>query len=192
LFAPVTNYLEVTMSRTLIPFTLLLTVLVAACNEAPTTPLFTDAPDISEARMGSNPPGQLAGIAALASAWEAAWEAKDAAAFAANYAENAEFINPAGGIVPGREAIRAQHALLFGGPFATSTLTVDARRIEFLTGTIAIVYLDMTFTGFSGLPGGLRATEPGVLRGRLTWVVMKHRGEWQIVSQQITPFPPQQ
>jgi ketosteroid isomerase-like protein len=50
----------------------------------------------------------------------------------------------------------------------------------------------MTFTGFSGLPGGLRATEPGVLRGRLTWVVMKHGGEWQIVSQQITPFPPQE
>jgi hypothetical protein len=45
---------------------------------------------------------------------------------------------------------------------------------------------------FSGLPAGLRPTEPGVLRGRLTWVVMKIGGEWQIVSQQITPIPPQQ
>jgi hypothetical protein len=128
------------MSRPFIPFTLLLMVLVAACNEAPTPPLFTDPADIPEARMGRNPPGQLPAIEALESAWEAAWEAKDAAAFAANYAEDAEFINPAGGIVPGRAAIRAQHALLFGGPFATSTLTVDARRIEFLTGTIAIVF----------------------------------------------------
>jgi hypothetical protein len=48
----------------------------------------------------------------------------------------------------------------------------------------------MTFAGFAGLPGGLQATEPGVLRGRVTWVVMKHGGEWQIVSQQMTPFPP--
>jgi uncharacterized protein (TIGR02246 family) len=188
--SPSANYLEVTMSRTFIPFILLLTVLVAACNEAPTTLLSTGAANVSEARMGSNPPGQMAQIEALENAWEAAWEAKDAAAFAANYAEDAEMINPIGGILSGREAIRAQHALLFAGPFATSTLTVDPRRIEFLTGTIAIVYLDMTFTGFSGLPGGLRATEPGVLRGRITWVVMKQGGKWQIVSQQMTPFPP--
>lgn len=172
------------------PFTLLLTVLVAACNEAPTTPLLPDAADFSAARMGTNPPGQLAHISALESAWEAAWDAKDAAAFAAVYAVDAEFINPAGGILSGRDAIRTQHALLFAGPFATSTLTADTRRIEFLTGTIAIVHQDMTFTGFAGLPGGLRATEPGVLRGRLTWVVMKHGGKWQIVSHQMTPLPP--
>jgi uncharacterized protein (TIGR02246 family) len=178
------------MTRTFIPFILLLTVLVAACNEAPPTALFTDAAGISEARMLSNPPGQLAEIAALESDWEAAWEAKDAAAFAANYAEDAEFINPSGGILSGRDAIRTQHALLFQGPFAASTLTVDVRRIKFLTGTTAIVHLDMTFTGFAGLPGGLRPTEPGVLRGRLTWVVKKHGGKWQIVSHQMTPIPP--
>jgi uncharacterized protein (TIGR02246 family) len=140
--------------------------------------------------MGTNPPGQTAQIEALETAWSAAWEAKDAAAFAANYAEDAEFINPIGGILAGRAAIGAQHTLLFNGPFAQSTQTVEVRRIEFLTGSIAIVFLDMTFSGFAGLPGGLQPTEPGVLRGRLTWVVMKNGGEWQIVSQQMTPFPP--
>lgn len=185
------------MSRTLTASSLLLTVLVAACNDAPTTPAFTEAAGTSEARLGTSPSGQIVELEALESAWETAWEEKDAAAFAALYAEDAEFINPAGGILPGRDAIARQHSLLFDpslcptcGGFATSTLIVDARRIEFLTGTIAIVFLDMTFAGFAGLPGGLRATEPGVLRGRITWVAEKLGGEWQIVSQQMTPFPP--
>ncbi len=65
--------------------------------------------------------------------------AKDADAFAATYAPDARFLDPIGNMVEGREAIRAQHAFLFGGPFAPSTETQVIADIRFPTGTVAIV-----------------------------------------------------
>jgi uncharacterized protein (TIGR02246 family) len=131
-----------------------------------------------------------ADIDALAAANAAAWAAKNAAAYAATFAEDAEFISPVGGILSGRAAIQAQHAFLFGGPFAPSTSTNTVRRVQFLTGTIAIVDVDVVLTGFAGLPPGLRATEPGVVRSRVRWVVVKRGGDWEIAAQQMTPIPP--
>lgn len=172
----------------------LLAVLVAACSDS-TTPTALPAADATaglESRMGTNPPGQVRHIEALAEALTAAWAAKDAAAYAAPFAEDAEFIGPTAVILSGREAIRVSHAFLFGptGPFRQSTQTLEIRRIEFLTGTIAIVDLTSTLTGFLGLPPGLRETEPGVVRNVVRWVVVKHRGEWLILGQQMTPVPP--
>lgn len=181
------------MSQGFTRFVLLLAMLVSACSDstAPTTLVSADAAGISEARMGTNPPGQVRHIEALVSAVEAAWAAKDATAYAASYAEDVEFIGPTAIIISGREALRAQHAFLFGpGPFRQSTLDAEVRRIQFLTGTIAIVDLNFTLTGFLGLPPGLRATEPGVQRSVVRWVVVKHGGEWQILAQQITAVPP--
>jgi uncharacterized protein (TIGR02246 family) len=190
--SPFSNYLEAVMSRVVTPFILLLAVAVAACTEAPTALPSADAAEVSEMKMGKNPPGQVRHIEALVSALEAAWAAKDAAAYAALYAEDVEVIGPVANIISGREALRAQHAFLFGptGPFRVSTLEVEVRRIQFLTGTIAIVDLDYTQTGYFALPPGLRETEPGVVRHVVRWVVVKHRGEWLILGQQMTPVPP--
>jgi uncharacterized protein (TIGR02246 family) len=85
----------------------------------------------------------------------AAWTAKDPAAYAAPYAVDAQLISPVGSILSGREGVRAQHAFLFAGPFAGSTQTIEVRGIQFLTGTIAIVYQDVTLTGYAFLPPGL-------------------------------------
>ncbi|MBA2670483.1 MAG: SgcJ/EcaC family oxidoreductase [Gemmatimonadetes bacterium] len=178
------------MSRVVTPFILLLAVAVAACTEAPTALPSADAAEVSEMKMGKNPPGQVRHIEALVSALEATWAAKDAAAYAALYAEDVEFIGPTAGVISGRDALRAAHVFVFSTIFAQSTLDAEVRRIQFLTGTIAIVDLDFTLTGFTGLPPGLRATEPGVVRHVVRWVVVKHRGEWQILGQQMTPIPP--
>ena len=64
---------------------------------------------------------------------------------------------------------------LFNGPFAGSTLTLVVRDIQFLTGTIAIVYLDTSLTGYAFLPPGLPSSG-GVQRNRSTWVVEKRGG----------------
>ena len=122
----------------------------------------------------------------IVSAVTAAWTAKDAAAYTAPYAEQAQIINPVGGLITGRETFRAQHAMLFNGPFAGSTQTIDVRDIQFLTGTIAIVYQDVSLTGYAFLPPGLPSTG-GVVQTRVTWVVEKRGGSWQIVFQQMTP-----
>jgi uncharacterized protein (TIGR02246 family) len=122
----------------------------------------------------------------IVSAVTAAWTAKDASAYTAPYAEDFQLINPIGALVTGRDAFRAQHAFLFGGPFAGSTQTIDVRDIQFLTGTIAIVYQDVSLTGYAFLPPGLPSSG-GVVRTRVTWVVEKRGGRWEIVFQQMTP-----
>ena len=122
----------------------------------------------------------------LVSAATAAWSAKDAAAYAASYAEDVQAIGPTGTLLTGRDAFRAQHVFLFGGPFAGSTQTIVVRDIQFLTGTIAIVYQDVSLTGYVALPPGLPSSG-GVVRTRVTWVVEKRGGRWEIVSQQMTP-----
>ena len=108
--------------------------------------------------------GDEEGIEALVDAQFAAWSAKDAAAYASTYAVDAKSFNPVGGVLDGREVIRLQHAFLFSGPFAQSTETEAITGIRFLTGTIAIAYLNSALSGHSGLPPGLNPTEPGVVR----------------------------
>lgn len=103
---------------------------------------------------------------------------------------HAEFVNPVGGIIAGREAIQAQHAFLFSGPFAASTQASEIRRTVFLAGGVRMVDLDVVLTGYAAPPPGLRETEPGVIRTRVKWVVVKRGGGWRILAQQMTPLPP--
>jgi uncharacterized protein (TIGR02246 family) len=126
------------------------------------------------------------GIAELKSAWDAAWAAKDAAAYAANYAADADFVGPRGPILAGREAIRAQHVFLFNGPFAGSTQTSVVRRTVFLGGAVRMVDLEVALTGYATLPPGLPETEPGVVRTRVKWIVVRRHGDWEILAQQMT------
>lgn len=126
------------------------------------------------------------GILEIIAGRTAAWAAKDAAAYASAFAPDVRFINPAGALVFGRDAFRGVHVFLFNGPFAGSTLGLAVREIQFLTGTIAIVYLDLSITGYAFLPPGVTPPSDGVARARLTWAVEKRRGEWQILFAQIT------
>jgi uncharacterized protein (TIGR02246 family) len=156
-----------------------------ACNDDSdaTGPLGGRHTQATQATLGAIP---TAPILDIVSALTTAWAAKDAAAYAAPYADDLHFINPLGAVILGRDAFRALHVALFNGPFAGSTLTLVVRDIQFLTGTIAIVYLDTSLTGYAFLPPGLPSSG-GVQRNRGTWVVEKRGGEWQIVFQQYTP-----
>jgi uncharacterized protein (TIGR02246 family) len=136
-----------------------------------------------QADLGAIPTDPILDIINAATA---AWTAKDATAYAALYAIDLQFIGPLGAVTFGRDAFRAQHVFLFSGPFAGSTQTIAVRDIQFLTGTTAIVYQDVSLTGYAFLPPGLPSSG-GVVRTRVTWVVEKQDGEWQIVFQQMTP-----
>jgi uncharacterized protein (TIGR02246 family) len=140
----------------------------------------TQAPQVSQSAIPTD------AILDIVSGRTAAWAAKDAAAYAAAFAADVRFINPVGVLVSGRDAFRALHVFLFNGPFAGSTLNLAVRDIQFLTGTVAIVYLDLSITGYAFLPPGVTPPNDGVLRSRVTWVVEKRRGEWQILFMQNT------
>jgi uncharacterized protein (TIGR02246 family) len=179
------NFLTTLRAGSFAAIPAVLFVLSTACNEESDTtgPLAAHQPEAPQANLGAIPTEPILDIV---SALTAAWAAKDAAAYAAPYAVDLQFINPLGALISGRDAFRAQHVFLFNGPFAGSTLTLVVRDIQFLTGTIAIVYLDGALTGYAFLPPGLPSSG-GVQRTRNTWVVEKRGGEWQIVFQQYTP-----
>ena len=158
---------------------------LSACNEGAdvTAPGRARQLQAAAADLGAIPTAPILDIIA---ALTAAWDQKDAAAYAAPFAEDLQFINPAGVVFLGRDAFRNLHTILFNGPFAGSTVTITVREIQFLTGTIAIVYLDQSLTGYAFLPPGVPSTG-GVVRTRATWVVEKRGGEWEIVFEQLTP-----
>ena len=163
----------------------LLLAISAGCSDESdaTGPIAGRETETSAANLGAIPTDP---ILEIVSGLTQAWVAKDAAAYAAPYAHDLQFINPLGALLAGQDAFRAQHAFLFNGPFAGSTLTLVVRDIQFLTGTIAIVYLDTALSGYAFLPPGLPSSG-GVQRNRATWVVEKRDGEWRIVFQQYTP-----
>ena len=166
----------------------MLLVLATACEDgADATGAFAASrAEDSQSRLSAIPTD---GILDIVSGREAAWQAKDAAAYAAAVAIDLHFINPAGALFSGRDAFRALHVFLFSGPFAGSTLAFAVRDVQFLTGTIAIVYLDLSITGYAFLPPGTIPPMDGVLRARVTWVVEKRSGAWQIVFIQNTSQP---
>ena len=161
----------------------------------------TDTPDVTavDSKAGSPATGEASvgatavlnqGIVDLKNAWDEAWNAGDAGAYARSYTVNGEIVNPLGGILDGREAIRTQHEFLFSGPFAGSTSTSEVRRTVYLGSDVRMVDLDVTLTGFAGVPPGLPQVEPGVVRTRIKWLVVRRESGWKILAQQITALVP--
>jgi uncharacterized protein (TIGR02246 family) len=173
---------------------LLTAVAVAACDRSPTAaPQRDDALAVTDAvaaKMATVPPAMERAILSLLHTWEASWASMDGHAYGANYAADADFINPLGGILSGRQAIAATHVFLFNGPFAGSVQTGEVRRIVPLTGTIAIVDLNILFTGYVTLPPGLSETAPGEVTLRARMVVAKNGRHWEIIAQQLTRIAP--
>jgi uncharacterized protein (TIGR02246 family) len=173
---------------------LMTAVIVAGCDDSPTAATqhhdALAAPDAVAARMGTVPPAMERGIHDLLQTWQASWASMDGNAYGANYAEDAEFINPLGGVLSGRQAIAATHVFLFNGPFAGSVQTNQVRRIAPLTGTLAIVDVDGLLTGYVALPPGLGETAPGEVATRGRLVVGKTGSRWEILAQQMTRIAP--
>jgi uncharacterized protein (TIGR02246 family) len=179
------NHLTTPRAASFAATAILLLVGSTACTEesdaiGPLAAPQAQAPQVSQSGIPTD------GILDIVVGRTAAWAAKDAAAYASAFAPDVRLINPAGALVSGRDAFRAVHVFLFNGPFAGSTLTLAVRDIQFLTGTVAIVYLDLSITGYAFPPPGVPSPSDGVLRARVTWVVEKRGGEWQILFTQNT------
>jgi uncharacterized protein (TIGR02246 family) len=175
---------------------LLVLGLTPGCEQTPVSgSVDTQALPAPPAGMASSfsmpvvPPAAARGIQDLLHRWTASWESMDGIAYGANYAEDADFVNPLGGILSGRAQIGATHVFLFGGPFKGSTKDYEIRRMVSLTGDLAIVDLNVTLTGYAFLPPGLVATD-GVVRTRERLVVGRVGGEWLILAQQLTSIAP--
>jgi uncharacterized protein (TIGR02246 family) len=172
--------------------TLVAAGVLASCTDNPqviATESEAGSPVGMEASLGATT-ALNQGIASLINAWDEAWNAGDATAYARNYTVNGELVNPLGGILDGREAIRAQHEFLFNGPFAGSTSTSEVRRTVYLGEDVRMVDLDVTLTGFAGVPPGLPEVEPGVVRTRIKLIVVRRDAGWKILAEQVTAQVP--
>lgn len=169
--------------------TLVVLGLVAGCNDSPEPTAVGTQPTLAEANV-EVAATVAADIAALVEARDAAWNDEDARAFANQFTLHAEQVNPLGQVLAGREAIRARHEFLFDGPFAGTTSTTEIRRSVFLDDDARMVDLDAALTGFRGLPPGLQETEPGVLRTRIKWILVRRTGGWKILAEQVTAVAP--
>lgn len=126
-----------------------------------------------------------------------AWNRHDAAAWSKDFAPDAEFINIVGTVFSGREEIQKRHAAVFASVFKDSRSEVTVRKIVLVAPNVAVVDTEHVVTGYTGLPPGVQATEPGVLRTRMRYVLKQVGGKWLIVAGQNTdvkpaPAPPSQ
>ncbi len=121
-----------------------------------------------------------------------AWNRSDAAAWSKDFAPDAEFINIVGTVFSGRAEIERRHAFVFGSLFKGSRSEVTVGKVLFLgtKGDVAVVDMEHRVTGYAGLPPGVQATEPGVLRTRMRYVLAKAGGSWRIVAGQNTDVKP--
>ena len=155
---------------------------------APTAPSAMRADD--DASHSGRRHGDLEGVTAVATAWDAAWNAGDANAIGALFTDDAELVNGRGQVAVGANAILAQHAALFAGPFLGSHIQGTVRRITFLSPTSAVLDIDSQLTGYKYLPPGTVPSLPGMQRGRHKRVLVKRGGQWKIALMQITLIAP--
>jgi len=166
----------------------------AGCGDSPVAEAAPgeglQASSASFSALPAPPPAAARGIDDLLARWTAAWNAMDGMAFGANYAEDADFVNPLGGVVTGSAAIGATHVFLFSanGPFRGSRSSYQIRRMVALTGNLAIVDLNTELRNVAFLPPGLSASPDGVVRTRGRLIVGTVHGEWKILAQQYTSF----
>jgi len=120
-----------------------------------------------------------------------AWNRHDAAAWCKDFAPDAEFINIVGMVLTGKEEIQKRHAAIFEKIFKDSRTTVTVRRIVFPSPDVAIVDMVHEVTGYGALPPGVQATEPGLLRTQMKFVLGRTKdGSWKILAAQNTDVKP--
>src|SRR5262249_13073303 len=94
-----------------------------------------------------------AGLEAAVAAVQSGWNAHDAAAMAQAFHADASFVNRFGRLVHGREAIREQHAAIFGSIYADSVMTCWVEEMEMLGETAAYGHVRFDLKAGDAMPG---------------------------------------
>ncbi len=110
---------------------------------------------------------------------------------------SAEFINILGTPFSGKPAIEGITARIFESIFKDSRDSVTVQKIVWVTPDLAIAHYEHAASGYTALPPGIQASEPGaagkgVLRTRMVYVLQKGSdGTWMIVNGQNTAILPE-
>jgi hypothetical protein len=185
LLVDVPNHLEATMFRSVTPLLLILAVLGSACNDSRSSTIpITEPSSSAEQSNVSGSPNDHAAIQGIIDTFDQNWGV-DAATYAAQYAE-ADWVGPAGQVLTPQQVL-ALYTTIFPA-FAGTTRQSEIRGLTFLTGTIAVLDLDVRVTG--ALPPFVTPWQPGIARALEKHVLVKRAGEWRIVQHQQTSKAP--
>jgi uncharacterized protein (TIGR02246 family) len=146
------------------------------------------SPARAQAAQGQN--ADEAALRKLVAEQTEAWNRSDARAWSKDFTQDAAFINIVGSVFTGREEIEKRHAFIFNTLFKGSRTEVTVTRLAFIDKAVAVVDMEHVVTGFAGLPPGIQATEPGVLKTRMRYVMKKTGKKWEIVAAQNTDVKP--
>jgi uncharacterized protein (TIGR02246 family) len=131
-----------------------------------------------------------AALRALVDRQAEAWNRSDAAAWSKDFAPDADFVNIVGMVFSGRAEIEKRHAFIFAGVFKGSRARVTFRKLSFPRPDVALLETEHEVTRFGVLPPGIQPTEPGVLRTRMKYVLIREQAGWQIIAAQNTAVGP--
>jgi hypothetical protein len=170
---------------TALRFIPLVLLLGSACNDHSSTIPITEPISSAEQNNVSGSPSNHAAIQRIIDTFDQNWGV-DAAAYAAQYAEAEDWVGPAGQVLTPQQVL-ALYTTIFPA-FAGTTRQSEIRRLTFLSGTIAVLDLDVRVTG--ALPPFVTPWQPGIVRALEKHVLVKRAGEWSILQHQQTSKAP--
>ena len=164
--------------------TVCLMLTAAACDDEPTAARLSSAERTTPQASIVGSPVDHDAIRQIVNTFDRAWGI-DAATYAAQYA-GADWVGPFGEILNDAEILQL-YTNIFPA-FAATTRHSQIRKLTFLTGTIAVLNLDVRVVGT--LPPFVTPWQPGVVRALEKNILVKRAGVWSIVEhQQILPAP---
>ena len=123
-----------------------------------------------------------AAIRQLLDALCGAWNRADANAFGARYRDDGTFTNVFGTFHFGRDEFIRRHAEVFRGFLKGTIIKMTARTLRLVRPDVAVVDVDMTYTGFRTLPAGVGLMVDGLVHSALLMVLVKDGGDWWITA----------
>ena len=111
-----------------------------------------------------------------------AWNRGDAEAFGARYRDDGTFTNVFGAFHFGREEFLRRHAEVFRGFLKSTTIDMAIRELRLVRPDVAVVDIDMKYSGFQTLPAGVRPMPDGHVHSSLLMVLVKDAGGWWVAA----------
>lgn len=152
-------------------FTILIFVFIAAVADV-------------KAQKSSDKTADTAAIRAAVEQMAKGWNTKSGAEFAKPFAEDADYVIVNGTQIKGRAAIAKGHQEIFDTIYKNTTISLSVDSIRFLRSDVAVVHVSGTRTAPQ------EAGQPGAVNGKITLVMTKENGRWEIVAFQNTKVQP--
>ncbi len=118
--------------------------------------------------------------------FEAAWNKHDTKALITFFADDADYVSGWGRFVKGREEIEKWLAEAHSTVLKGAQLNSRVDTVRFLRPGIAVVDGTFETTGVHNRRGELRPT----VHGHFTWVIVKNKGRWWVVSNRVFGLRP--